>query len=144
MRFLRLWLPALLWAALILAASTDQFSVGQSGGWLRRLTGAEVPQWIHFAIRKAAHVFEYGVLAALWFRAVAGTWNGRTRAACAAAMLLVCAVASVDELRQSRTRLRRGALDDVVLDVAAAGLTLAGIARQRGRGRAGASPARKI
>lgn len=135
MRFLRLWAPPLLWAILILSASTDQFSVGQSGGWLRRLSGRDVPPWIHYAIRKAAHVFEYGVLAALWLRAVAGTWKGRTRAGFVAAMLLACAVAAVDEFRQSRTRMRRGALDDVLLDVSAAALTLAAIAKRRRRGR---------
>lgn len=132
MRSLRLWLPVVLWATLILWASNDTFSASNSRDWLLVIAGYEVPRWIHFSIRKMAHVTEYAILAILAFRAAAGTWNRRTRLAFTAALLISIAVASTDEYRQSLSRARRGALDDVVLDVAAAAIAATVMARRKG------------
>ena len=131
MRFLRLWLPVVLWAALILSASNDSFSVGHSGGWLRRIAGQDLPLWIHYGIRKVAHVVEYAILSALAFRAAAATWGQRGRVGFTVAVLIALLGASTDETRQSRTVTRRGAPDDVLLDVSSAALTVALIVRRR-------------
>ena len=134
MRLLRLWLPVLLWAVVILAASSDLFAFKRSRGWLQRASGHDVPLWIHHSIRKGGHVFEYGVLGALALRAARGTWSRRTRGAWAVTLLITLAVASADEISQSRSKWRRGAPDDVLLDVSAAALVMAVMERRRATG----------
>lgn len=132
MRLLRLWLPAALWATVILWAANDSFSAGQSREWLVRFAGHTVPQWLHFTIRKLAHVFEYAVLSFLAFRAAAGSFPARNWRTIALTLLVCLTVATADEYRQSRSKLRRGHADDVALDVLAAALT-AMIVRNRHR-----------
>lgn len=116
MRFLRQWLPVILWAALILSASNDTFSATQSGSWIRTLLGYELPWGLHVIVRKAAHMFEYGVLALLAWRAHRTTF---------VPLAIVFAVASIDEWMQSRTLARTGTPWDVLLDVCAATIAVA-------------------
>ena len=91
----------------ILAASNETFSAGTSGRWMERLLGREVPPSVNITVRKMAHVLEYGVLAALVWRA-----DHRTLVILGYAL----AVAVTDETRQSFTMTRSGSPWDVLLD----------------------------
>ena len=114
MRFLKQWLPAILWAGLILSTSNDQFSASESGGWLQRLFG-EVPYVVHVILRKSTHVVGYSIMAALAWRA-----DRRWLAALGITLLVAC----TDELLQSRTALRTGTPWDVLLDMTAAAIAV--------------------
>lgn len=128
MRLLRLWLPVIVWAALILSAANDDFSTKQSGDWFRTLFGVQLPWLAHVLLRKAAHVAEYAMLALL-------AWRAHRSLAIPVAIVLV--VASADEWLQSRTTSRTGTVWDVVLDVCAAMLAIIALQtyRQRRRSR---------
>lgn len=121
MRLAKLWLPVLIWAALILSASNDAFSSDESREWLETLLGRELPELVNFAVRKAGHVFFYGVLGALAFRA-------DRRVFVASGIVLL--VASVDEYRQSLSAARSGTPWDVLLDVCSALLVILAIRRR--------------
>jgi VanZ family protein len=121
MRLAKLWLPVVLWAALILSASNDSFSSHESRGWLENFLGHDFPELVNHAVRKAGHVFFYGVLGALAFRADRRLF---------AALGVVALVASVDEYRQSLTSLRTGTSWDVMLDVCSALLVILAIRRR--------------
>lgn len=108
MRLLKLWLPVIVWTIVILWASNDTFSSGQSRGWLSMLVGQEVAEGVNIAIRKLGHVVAYGILGAL-------TWRADRRVAIG--MVVVLAVAVTDEWRQSLTISRTGTPWDVLLDV---------------------------
>lgn len=120
MRLVRLWLPVILWAAVILSASNDSFSAGHSGGWLRRLLGREVPYAVHVTIRKMAHLLEYAILGAL-------TWRADRRVAIALGVAALVAI--TDETRQSFTVSRTGSPWDVGLDVIGAAVGVGGVRR---------------
>jgi VanZ family protein len=115
-RILRQWLPVLLWAALILSASNDKFSTQHTAGWMHALLGRDVPWLLHVLVRKAAHMLEYGILAALAWRA---------HRSIGVPLLIVVLVASTDEWMQSHTAARTGTPWDVVLDVSAAMIVVA-------------------
>jgi VanZ family protein len=123
MRFLSLWLPVVLWAALILSAANDQFSDKKTEGWLDRLFGRVRPE-VNALMRKSAHVAEYAVLSLLAWRA-RRTW---------VAPLLIClAVASADETLQAMTITRTGTPADVALDMCGAVLALVVVPAARAR-----------
>jgi len=115
MRALKSWLPPIAWAAVIITASSDSFSSHQTHHWIQTIFGRPVPELVNEVIRKASHVIEYSILAAL-------VWRADRRLAVGIACAL--AVASTDELRQSFTLYRGGSPWDVVLDVSAATLAL--------------------
>jgi VanZ family protein len=138
------------WLALILAFSSDAFSAHSTGSWLRPLLRWLFPDWsaaaireLHFAIRKAAHVSVYGVLALLSIRALRLSFAGTALRHGALALALVLAAAATDEIHQSLSRRRTGSVADVGLD-AAGGLAAIGLAlawrRARGGPRAGPAP----
>lgn len=110
MRLLFLWLPVVLWAAIILSAANDQFSDKKTEGWLDRLFGRVRPE-INALMRKSAHVVEYAVLSLLAWRA-RRTWL---------VPLAIClAVAVADESLQAMTVTRTGSPADVALDMCGA------------------------
>jgi len=129
-RFLTYWLPPILWAAVILTASTDLFSGANTGSVLDRilrwLAGHRFPpstlDTMNFVVRKCAHLTEYGILGALTFRALRGereSWSWRW--AIGAIVIAVC-IASIDEIHQTFVPSRTGTWHDVVLDMAGAAL----------------------
>ena len=134
---MRWWLPPLLWSAVILAASSDAFSSGSTGGTMRglleSLLGGPLSdrtfEVVQFVIRKLTHLLAYGILGALTLRAIrrgrAG-WDSRWLLA-ALAFALVLAI--VDETHQSLVPSRTGSPGDVVIDVA--GALVAGLAMRR-------------
>jgi VanZ family protein len=93
-RALSLWLPVVLWAALIFTLSSiPDLSTGL-GGW-------------DLVLRKAAHAAEFAVLGFLLVRAL-----GRELAALAAGI----AYAASDELHQTFVPGRQGTVLDVLVD----------------------------
>jgi hypothetical protein len=63
----RAWIPAFLWTGVILGMSSDDFSapetsriIGPILAWLCPEASEETLAYMHFAIRKTAHVAEYG------------------------------------------------------------------------------------
>src|ERR1044071_7194755 len=102
MRFLRAWLPVILWAAIILSAANDTFSDAHTAGWLERLFG-RVPPEVNVVMRKTAHVTEYAILALL-------AWRARRTMVTPLAIVLV--VASIDEMLQGMSASRTGTPKD--------------------------------
>ena len=100
---LRLWLPVVVWAAVIFAFSAIPSLGTGLGTW-------------DLVLRKLAHMAEYAVLAALLWRAL-----GAYRLAFA----LAVAYAATDELHQHFVAGRHAAVRDVVIDAAGAAVGLA-------------------
>jgi hypothetical protein len=101
------WIPAILWAAVILIFSNDLFSAGHTAEWLGGF---------NFPVRKAAHLSEYFLLGVLLFRALRGDAPGfRARWAVMAVVLAAC-VAAADEWHQSFVPSRTASAWDVLLD----------------------------
>jgi VanZ family protein len=92
--FARLWLPVLVWAALIFAFSSVPDLGTGLGGW-------------DVVLRKLAHATEYAVLGALLVRA-----TGRS----GLALTLGTLYAASDEIHQTFVRGRTGAPLDVAID----------------------------
>jgi VanZ family protein len=129
--FWRAWLAVALWTAAVWTLSSDGFSasstarvIGPIVRWFFPGISEERLELVHFAIRKSAHLTEYAVLALLTLRALR---RGAPRPASRAALLAlayVVAVASADELRQSRSRVRTGSPVDVAIDGSGGALAL--------------------
>ena len=73
-------------------------------------------EFIHFLVRKAAHLTVYATLSALWFRARRGPRSGWQSNWALLALLLSMLVALGDELHQSFVPSRTGTPWDVLLD----------------------------
>ena len=132
---LKAWIAAILWLIVISIESTSFASAHNTGRilypllhFLFGLSRASFEPW-HFFIRKSGHVFGYGLLSILLFRAWRETlpsigdpkWKLRWSSI---AVLGTALVASLDEWHQSFLPSRTGRWQDVVLD------TCAGIAAQ--------------
>lgn len=121
---LRLWVPPLLWAGVILSASFDFFSAAHTAPWLAdllRLLGrpASGPGFeeLHWIIRKGAHLSEYAILSALLFRALRGEETLPWKAIWAVVSIAVClAVGGLDEWHQSFVPSRGSSPWDVLID----------------------------
>jgi len=132
---LKAWIALILWLIVIAIESTDWLSAHHTGRILYPLLhylfgiGWERFEHLHFFIRKGGHVFGYGLLSILLFRA----WRETLPVASSAewtfrwaniAVLGTALVASLDEWHQSFIPSRTGTVHDVILD------TCAGIAAQ--------------
>jgi VanZ family protein len=118
-----LWLPVLLWMALIFIGSNQPSLPTQANGALDLL------------IKKSGHILEYAILGLLLWRACAGSLRTAASAAAAArnrryritpglaAPLLALALGSLyaisDELHQRFVPTRSGNVHDVLLDTVA-------------------------
>jgi VanZ family protein len=127
----RTWLPLLGWTAVVLVLGGDDGSAHATSriiGPLLRWLLPDAPQatldQLHFALRKAAHVVEYGVLALLARRALAASGGGSPRRLAVGALLAALAVATLDEGRQAFSATRSGSLGDVALDLTGGVLAL--------------------
>lgn len=123
LRFLKAWLPAVLWAALILSAANDEFSNENTHGWLERIFGA-LPPIANTVFRKGGHLVAYAIQALLVWRA---------RRSFGTALLIAVAVAIADESMQSMTLTREGSPYDVLLDACGALLALICVPAARAR-----------
>ena len=132
---LKAWLAAILWLIVIAIESTSYLSAQNTSRilypilhFLFGIDRASFEPW-HVFIRKSGHVFGYGLLCILLFRAWRETlrtpgnpkWTLRWATI---AILGTALVASLDEWHQSYIPSRTGRWQDVVLD------TCAGIAAQ--------------
>ncbi len=131
--FLWRWGPPLLWMAVISAFSTDSFSAEETGEvllpllhWLFPGVSPATLDLLHAAARKAMHVIEFGILALLWYRALAWHGSGWQARVALAAFLLAAGFAAVDETHQSFVASRTGTLVDVGWDSAGAVVGLIG------------------
>jgi len=131
------WVPPVAWMAVIIGLSTDTASSENTGRFLmpalRWILPAATPPFLaelHGILRKLAHVTEYAVLAALWYRAFAA---GRRLPPVAAALAVLVSVmwAAVDETVQTLTPSRTASPIDVAID--AVGALLASLVAGTGR-----------
>lgn len=135
-KFLRYWLPVLIWMAVIFSASADPKSGPTSSRLIAPFVRFFVPDisvehldQIVFIIRKGAHVTEYAVLSWLLVRALtkpatpAGAW---TRKAAFTAWIVAALYSTTDEFHQSMVPNRDAQMSDVVIDSTGAALGVIG------------------
>lgn len=115
--------PLFLWVGVIFLLSSGQGSMEQTSRFIGPLLefllpGAsnETVVLYHGYIRKSAHFVEYAVLAILSFRAFSADLKSRSLRYLVT-VLLVAAVASIDEINQSFEPSRTAAISDVLLDL---------------------------
>jgi VanZ family protein len=124
---LKTWIAAILWLIVIAIESSSYLSAHNTSRILypvlHFLFGLSWEQFepCHFFIRKGGHVFGYGLLSILLFRAWRETLHDAGNAKWAfrwanIAMLGTLLVASLDEWHQSFLPSRSGRWQDVVLD----------------------------
>ncbi len=125
--FGKYWLPVLIWMAVIFSASGDTKSFNRSSriiGPLVKLIYPSISEEnldrVVTLIRKCAHLTEYAILAALFWRALEKPawrnpkpWN---RNVAIAAVIFVALYAATDEFHQSLVPGRQGQFSDVVID----------------------------
>ena len=128
-RFVRYWMPAILWMAIIFLGSTDILSAEHTSRFLVPFLRWLDPQislaglaQIQFAVRKLGHLTEYAILAMLLWRALRGGDRWKMKMSilfCIAA--LACAVfAASDEFHQSFVPSRTASSIDVMIDIGGA------------------------
>ena len=135
--------PLMLWTGVILFASTDGFSAGNTSRIIRPLLLWLFPEiteaqlgTVHLLTRKTAHFVEYAILAFLAQRAfITSTRDLLKNHWFAFSLILVMVVAAIDELHQSYVPARTGSIYDSGIDIAG-GLTVLVVCRlyQRRRG----------
>ena len=130
-RFVKYFLPVILWMTLIFGGSTHLGAprntsriIGPVLRWLNPNVTEETVGKIQFAIRKSGHVTEYGILCLLIWRALrhrrlvpstGWNWSDARRA-----ILISALYAASDEFHQSFVASREGSFRDVWLDTAGA------------------------
>jgi VanZ family protein len=128
-RFLKYWLPLLIWLGVMFVGSTNLMSSEHTSRyivpsllWLNPEISPDTMWIIHVVVRKCAHVTEYAILAFLMWRALRSFPALRTKATmCFGAVLLGCAFfATSDEFHQTFVKSRTPSVHDVLLDVAGA------------------------
>jgi VanZ family protein len=128
--FLARYGPPVAWMGVIAVLSGDLFAAERTGAWLLPLlerllptVDRAVPHGVHAVVRKLGHVVEYGILAALWRRALA-TGSPAPHAGWMA-VLLAALYAILDEARQGLAPSRTPSAMDVAIDTAGAILAVA-------------------
>jgi len=125
MRWLRVWWPALVWAACIFTFSTSAFTSENTSKviipflhWLLPHLSQETLLVMHHLIRKSGHFTEYFIFSLLVLRGMRAGQR-HTRLGSALAAIVVAAVyAGFDEFHQSFVPGRTAAFADVLLDTA--------------------------
>jgi VanZ family protein len=145
-RFLRYWLPVILWMALVFAASTGLGRSENTGRffrpiliWLFPRISEETLDRIHYTVRKVSHFGEYAVLGLLVWRWL---YYEPLAAGCrpriyATALLISALYASSDEFHQEFVPGREAAVRDVAIDTCGSGFGLAALWTCRRVGRRG-------
>ena len=128
---LKAWIAAILWMIVIAIESTTWLSAHNTSRilypLLHYLFGIDYSSFapLHFYMRKAGHVFGYGLLSVLLFRAWRETFPDPNHSRwtlrwAGFAVIGTAIVASLDEWHQSFLPSRTGTVQDVVLDTCAA------------------------
>jgi VanZ family protein len=139
-RFLKNWLPVIVWVGVIFIGSTDLMSAEHTSRfvvpflrWLKPDISAETVASIHFIVRKCTHVGEYAILWLLLLRAGTLMTNSRRSIPILYVSVLgVCLiVAATDEFHQTFVASRGASLRDIMIDTSGAvlGLVIASIIR---------------
>jgi len=124
-RFLKNWLPVLVWVGVIFLGSTNLMSAEHTSRfiipflrWLKPDISAETLPSIHFILRKCAHVGEYAVLGLLLLRAATLMTNfKRSIPILYMSVLAVCVVvAATDECHQTFVASRGASVRDIMID----------------------------
>lgn len=125
------WLPPVVWMAVIAWFSTGTWSADNTQSMLRPILSWLAPSAsqaqvaiLHGFVRKLAHLTEYGILAALWFRAFAGGARLSRAWSAVAALGLAVGWAGLDEFHQSFVPRRTASPWDVLIDSTGALLAL--------------------
>jgi VanZ family protein len=133
-RFVRYWMPAIVWMALIFLGSTDMLSAEHTSRflvpflrWLDPQISFAALNTIQFGIRKLAHLTEYATLAMLLWRALRSGTRGQMKMSILFLIAaLGCAIfAASDEFHQSFVPSRTSSPADVMIDVCGALVGLA-------------------
>jgi VanZ family protein len=117
------WIPAILVGFLISIFSTHYFSSDQTGRvinplfhWLFPHATPRTFHILHTAVRKFAHVIEFGVFSVSVFHGIRGPRHGWRWSWAIATLLLAVAYAGLDEWHQSFVPLREPRVRDVAID----------------------------
>lgn len=137
-RVVKTWIALILWLIVITVESTSYLSSHNTSRFLYPLLhflfGIDYATFkpVHYFLRKGGHVFGYGLLSILLFRAWRETlpaqggarWTLRWAAIAGLGTFLV---ASLDEWHQSYLPTRTGTVRDVILDTCAGAAALLAI-----------------
>lgn len=127
--FVKYWMPAILWMALIFVGSTDVLSAEHTSRFLVPFLRWLDPQisWaavneIQIVIRKLGHVTEYAILAILLWRGLRGgtEWSLRLSILFAVVLLGCVIFAASDEFHQAFVASRSSSVYDVMIDICGA------------------------
>ncbi len=120
---LKYWLPAMCVAIMISLFSTHYFSAEQTGRfilpalrWLFPSVSRHMLRLMHFGIRKAAHVTEFGVFSVAVFHGVRAEHHGWKLSWAAITVFIAISYAGLDEWHQSFVPLREARFRDVLID----------------------------
>jgi VanZ family protein len=139
-RFLKTWLPVMVWVGVIFLGSTDLMSAEHTSRfivpflrWLKPDISVETLSSIHFIVRKCTHVGEYAILALLLLRAAILMTNSKRSIPILYLSVLSVSliVAATDEFHQTFVGSRGASLQDIMIDGTGAvlGLVIASITR---------------
>jgi len=122
-RIFRYWIPAILAAAMISVFSTGSFGENHTGKyilpflhWLLPGASAHLLHRLHTAIRKMAHVIEFGLFSITVFHGIRGGRFGWRFNWALATLAIAVAYAGLDEWHQSFVPLRKARVRDVAID----------------------------
>src|ERR1700731_2630442 len=128
-RFVRYWMPSIIWMALIFIGSTDILSAEHTSRflvpflrWIDPQISLATLNAIQFGIRKLGHLTEYAILAMLLWRALrSGTgWQMKMSILFLIAALACAIFAASDEFHQSFVPSRTSSPVDVMIDICGA------------------------
>jgi len=135
------WIPVVCWMAVIFTNSTDSMSSVHTSRFIEPLLRFLFPHLspdaidtIHLLIRKSAHVFEYGLLGVLLWRALPGAVKaGPDWRRAGLALAIAAGYGATDEFHQRFVPSRGASVHDVVIDAcgAAAALTAVMLVRRK-------------
>ena len=121
------WFPAIFVAILISVFSTQSFTTERTGRvilpilhWLFPWATSRMLYLMHFGIRKAAHVTEFGIFSITVFRGVRAGRSGWKFNWAVATLVIAVLYAALDEWHQYYLPSRTGTYHDVILDSCAA------------------------
>ena len=126
LRFVRYWMPAIVWMAIIFLGSTDMLSAEHTSRFLVPFLRWFDPQIslaalnaIQLGIRKLGHLTEYAILAMLLWRALRGgiRWQMKMSILFLVAALGSAIFAASDEFHQSFVPSRTASPNDVMIDI---------------------------
>ena len=126
LRFVRYWMPAIVWMAIIFLGSTDMLSAEHTSRFLAPFLRWIDPQIslaalnaIQLGVRKLGHLTEYAILAMLLWRALrAGIrWQMKMSILFLVAALASAIFAASDEFHQSFVPSRTASPTDVMIDI---------------------------